>query len=197
MSSALWSHQEPMFPPACGSVIPCCNLGHSHIWVPVWEGRRKHGENTPAALRILAHKGDISLLLIFHWWQRIFIVSANCKKDWKCSAQLGCHVPTYHSITVQKGNTGFWWTVSISITTLASVTLFWLLSSFISSLHVGEWLPWLQMSYPHTLLFSYLLLHYKLPSKFSSLNKKLTSEDGRAESDISEPLNELILLQNI
>lgn len=32
------------------------------------------------------------------------------------SAQLGCHVTNYHSITIQKGEIEFWWTANLSNT---------------------------------------------------------------------------------
>lgn len=73
--------QQSMFLPACGLIIPCGNLGRGHIWVPVWGRKKKeHGENTPTVLRITAHKRDIALQFILHWW---LIASATCKKDWE------------------------------------------------------------------------------------------------------------------
>lgn len=45
------------------------------------------------------------------------------------------------------------------------------------------------VSYPYTLLISYLLLHYRLPQKLSGLNNKLPSEGAEQKDDVTEPLN--------
>lgn len=106
-------------------------------------------------------------------------------------------VPNYHSITVQKGNIGFWWTARISIPNLGQyhTVLIIIVTCSLAPFMLAN--GYHDSKCPHTLLSSCLLLHYKLPPNSVAYTTNLQIKMAEQKGDVTETLNELILPRNI
>lgn len=90
-----------------------------HLGSSLQEGQRKNTEKKYSrCFKNSSPEGGTYYLCSGSIGQTFSQPHLTAKRTGKCSAQLACHVPNYHSITMQKGEIEFWWTANISITNL-------------------------------------------------------------------------------